>query len=577
MMKQKSNKNPLLQGLFFQLVIVNILIKLIQPCNQLVDTILTGKTLGSQALQVYALFLPVNSFLLAVSSVLSNGVQITVSHLIGKGDFKKSDTTVSTSFIIGIAGSLVLSSVCFAFSGQLASILGAGVLSNSVSGYIRAYSVGIVPAILLDTIMCLMQMEGRKKLVVSGSLCVFTVNAAGDIANIYIFRKGIVGMALATSIANIMACLFLGFFFITKSKIFKIGFQNIKLSCFREVLKNGLPSLAYYGSLVIRSSFMNMLILTTFGREVLVPMLVFTNFGVFTDVIIGGYGDTVLVMGGILYGEKDKKGAVSLLKISVFSGAFMMVVVGALTVAFSKPLAELFLSEKDISFAAQTARALTLAALYLVPDIISCIEKKYIQAVGNGLYTAITNFVYNVLCVCLFAVVLVHFLGSDGLFLAYTGCFLVAAIVNTFYVVFFSFKRFDMHDQKMTVYTIRDLNECIRASEEVCSYCGTNDISAKKGLLIGLFIEEMGKNIITYGFRKKHGNSIVIKIIVSKDKITLNMKDNCVLFDPTYYYDTMRTNPDHSMDGIGIKMLMKLSKNVIYTTGFNLNNLFIEV
>ena len=416
-MKQKSSNNTILRGLFFQLVIVNILIKMIQPCNQLVDTILTGKALGSQALQVYALFLPMNSFLLAVSCVLSNGVQITISHLIGKGDFKKSDTTVSTSFFVGIAGSLALSLICFVFSGQLASLLGAGVLSDSVSGYIRAYSVGIVPAILLDTIMCLMQMEGRKKLVVSGSLCVFAVNAVGDIANIFIFRKGIEGMALATSVANITACLFLGFFFITKSKIFKIGFQNIEVSCFNEVLKNGLPSLAYYGSLVIRSAFMNILILTTFGREVLVPMLVFTNFGVFTDVIIGGYGDTVLVMGGILYGEKDKKGAVSLLIISIFSGAFMMVVVGALTVVFSKPLAELFLSEKDISFVAQTARALVLAAWYLVPDIISCIEKKYIQAVGNRLYTAITNFVYNVLCACFFAVVLVNFLGSDGLFL----------------------------------------------------------------------------------------------------------------------------------------------------------------
>ena len=65
--RHKDGQNDLLKGIFIQLMIVNILLGLVQPCNQLVDSILTGKFLGTVALEVYALILPVFSFVTAVS------------------------------------------------------------------------------------------------------------------------------------------------------------------------------------------------------------------------------------------------------------------------------------------------------------------------------------------------------------------------------------------------------------------------------------------------------------------------------------------------------------------------------
>ena len=46
--------NKLLTGLYMQLMTVNILIGLVQPCNQFVDSMLTGKGLGVAALNAYA-------------------------------------------------------------------------------------------------------------------------------------------------------------------------------------------------------------------------------------------------------------------------------------------------------------------------------------------------------------------------------------------------------------------------------------------------------------------------------------------------------------------------------------------
>ena len=76
--------DKLLIGLYLQLMSVNILIGLIQPFNQFVDSMLTGKGLGVSALAAYALFLPVSSLVLALSSFFSIGTQITCSHMLGK-------------------------------------------------------------------------------------------------------------------------------------------------------------------------------------------------------------------------------------------------------------------------------------------------------------------------------------------------------------------------------------------------------------------------------------------------------------------------------------------------------------
>lgn len=576
-MGKKNNKNQILHNLFFQLSAVNILINMIQPLNQLIDTIITGKALGAEALKVYALFLPLNAFFLTLSRVLSRGTQISTSHKVGKGYFEESNSVVSTSIIIGAAFSILLSICCFIFASPLATLLGSGSLKASVSGYIRAYSLGIAPAILLDAIMCLMQIEGRKKIVISATFCILIINALGDLANVFIFHKGVIGMAMATAAANILAFLFLGTFFIIKSQLFKINIRLVKAQSLRHILKNGIPTLAYYGSTVIRTIFMNMLILTLLTKEDLVPLLVFTHFGTFADVFIGGHGDAVLVISGILYGEKDRKSAKTLLKTATISGIIMMLILGLITFSFSEPMARIFINKKDISFLPQSAKALSLAAIYLVPNIITTVTKKYIQGIGNGMYTSATNFIYNVVTVCIASFILVHLIGPDGLYLSYTVCYVVGALVNLIYIIFFSFKRFDDKNQKMITYTIHDMDECITTSEEILKYCKDSNVDSKKSYLISLFTEEIGKNIITHGFNKKHNNSIIVKVIISDDRITLCIKDNCVLFNPVHYYDTMKTDPDNIAGGIGIKMLMKLSKNVTYTTSFKLNNLLIEV
>ena len=95
---------------------------------------------------------------------------------------------------------------------------------------------------------------------------------------------------------------------------------------------------------------------------------------------------------------------------------------------------------------------------------------------------------------------------------------------------------------------------------------------------------------------------IMVKLMTSEESATLCIKDNCRYFDPTKYYEFVKERDEgiieensagdaskmgkgqsilmddgSSLKGFGIRMLMKLSKNVTYMNSLSLNNLKIEV
>lgn len=586
MSQTKEKDNNLYRKLFIQLVGTNLLVNMVQPLNQIIDTILTGRGLGANALEAYALFLPVNSFMIAMSCLFSKGNQISCAHLIGRGKAESAKRMASTAFGAVLFFTVIFTFVLAVFSSQIAMLIGASPdVENQIrdtAKYIKCYAFGIPAAVFLDVLMCLMQLEGKRIIVVVSSVCVLVMNIAGDLANIYIFRRGIMGMACATAVANITAFCVMLIYFCKKSKLFSFSLRGFHKEDLIQILKNGAPGLSYYGSLVVRSVFMNMLIITRLDRSVLVSLLVFTNFGILVDVIIGGHSDSIVLLGGVLYGEKDKEEAESLLKFACKTGAVEMALIALATAIFSKPIATLFLNENDLIYVAFAAQALNFAALYLIPDMIACIEKKYIQTIGNGLYTGVTNVLANILYTCGSAWILVIFMGEKGLFLSYTVCFVIAMISNTVYIYFFSGKRFDSDQEKILAARITDIKECVKVSEEIYSHCKLHGVDKKRSYLISLFTEELTKNVVTYGFDGKNDNMIMVKLMVSGDSIALCIKDNCRYFDPTKYYELVR-ECDESIDngsglkGFGIRMIMKLSKNVTYMNSLSLNNLKIEV
>ena len=590
--KHKNGQNDILKGLFIQLMIVNILLGLVQPCNQLIDSVVTGKMLGTDALKTFALILPVMSLVAAVSFVFSIGTQINVSNTIGKGRSEEAQVVVNTSFFSAIVFSLAFAAVLFAFSGPIAVLLGASNVVegqiNDASRYLCAYAIGIPAVFLVNTMLSLLQLEGKKKIVVLLSLCVIFVNVSGDLLNVFVLKQGMFGIALATSAANITVCVILIVYFLHCSRMFRFSVKGFSKEKLFMIIRNGLPSLTYYGSIVVRTAFFNYLILSMLDNDTLAVMLVINSFLIIVDAVMGGIGDSVLLLGGVLHGERDLNGKRILLKTSLLWGIIILFCITLISIGFANNIAAVFSDNSSPEFIEATAHAIRITAICFVPDIISCIIKKYIQSVGRARYTAVTNVLCNIVYICVAAYILVKSIGSDGIFIAYSVCYVLMLLTHLMYawmvagrsfrngpdIFLFEAGGYTSDHEHSWLYQARTMDDCVNVSKQAYDLCRQHHI--RRAYLISLFTEEITKNTIEHGFRKDNRPLIIIKLMIFEEKIMLSIKDNCAFFDPMDYYNVL-LNKDDCESGFGIRIVMNLADKVAYTNTFSLNNLFIEL
>ncbi len=589
-----ANSDNLLTRLFLQLTAVNILFNLIQPINNFIDSMLTGSELGLDALENYALFLPLAALVVALSMVFSIGTQVNCSHKLGKGDSEDVKALIKTSFLSSIVFSIIFTIILLVFAEQVSVLLGA---SSDISGqvyntamYIRGYAIGVPAIFLMNIMMSLLQIEGKKNLVIILSVTNLVINLLGDILNIYVLKMGLFGMALATSVANIIVCLILLVYFLVFSKMFKfslLGFQGRYLYM---IIRDGFPSFTYFGSIVIRTFLFNYIIINYLDVSVLAVMAVINNFAGVVDALMTGFGDTTLLIGGVLYGEKDNKGMSRMMKIALISSVVLMFVVTVISIVASGPIVSLFSDSNEPVFLENAARAISISAFYFVPDVIALVFKKQIQAVGRRTYTSVSNVLCNVVYVGVFAFIFVKLLGSDGLFLSFTLCYTAILITHLVYAniiasknnrrgfdkLLFLPQNYDIEDKDIWKKAVNNREACLLSSKEIGQECLERNIDKKRANYVKLVIEEVSLNVIEHGFVHGKNNTIIIRVIFLSDSIIVSIKDDCPHFNPKNYYDIVCKNDDVS-NNIGIHLVMQLAKKVVYTNSFDMNNLMVEM
>lgn len=89
---------------------------------------------------------------------------------------------------------------------------------------------------------------------------------------------------------------------------------------------------------------------------------------------------------------------------------------------------------------------------------------------------------------------------------------------------------------------------------------------------MSLFVEEMTSNVLRHGDLKV-SESVDLRLFVSEDRICFNLMDLSNQFDPTEYFEMCKN--DEAENHIGIRLVLKMAKDVKYYNTFNSNNLMV--
>ena len=124
-------------------------------------------------------------------------------------------------------------------------------------------------------------------------------------------------------------------------------------------------------------------------------------------------------------------------------------------------------------------------------------------------------------------------------------------------------------------FTASTMEAVVKASEAARQFLLQQGAGERRAGLLALSIEEMGGNIIRWGFGDGKNHIIDIRVVKGDNLWTLRLRDNCTRFNPKEWL-ALHGDAD-KLKNFGIRTVCGLAREVRYSSTLGMNYLLIEL
>ena len=588
-MKNKDiSQSNIMTDVFNEMLFIQIMAVITATIGSVVDGIVTSNFLGRDAMAAFSISTPFFVFLSCFSNMVGNGAQSLSGKQLGKGDKESVNGLFSLTIISVCIFGFLIFFFSFFFGNQIAVLLGANAQTKEdVAAYIKGLSFGALPIMLNGPIIRFLQLDKAQKFSFLGVIVMTVTNICGDLLNVFVFKKGMFGMAVATSIGYYAAVILLVTHFFGKKSELSFDVAKAKLRDFKDIIVIGLPTAISQLCIMLKSMCLNRILLALAGTLFVAAYAGQNTISTLLSSVSLGFGMTTLLVCSVLAGEEDRASLTKTVKDSLRISVIINVIIAVLVIVGADFLASLF-GKGDMETRNLSARILRIYACGLPISIIAINLQNFFQSMKKTLLVNTICVLHDFGFIVGYALVLPRIAGRDSIWFMFP-----AAQVTTFLLIVIisvihnkgipkSFEEFLMLDEGFGVsaenrldISINDLNGVVGVSEKVHNFCRLHNMDEKKSFFAALSIEEMAGNIVLHGFEKDKNNIIEIRVGIKDDKVKIRIRDNCKNFNPVDHIKNL-TDEDKTHN-IGIRIISKRAENFKYQSTFKLNVLTVEL
>ena len=311
----------------------SILSSIVVQLNTLVDGVVVGQYVSTDAFSAINLYTPVGLVVSFLFSIFCGGAKILAARSIGKRDLQRTNhimsTALATMILLGVIGAVVT----IMFNGEIADV----VCRESASrGYFIDY-LKIMGTYCIFTIFCTytgfsVDVDGRPRLSLIAHVISAATNISLDILLVGVFALGVKGAAWASIAASCVSCIVCGSHYFSKRCSYRL--RPVTLFSFKSLgynVRYGIPLAVGFLVTVLVVFSLNTIIQKWQGDDGLFAMSVCINMITIAVMLTGGLGSMVQTIGGFMKGRKDTTGLRmlvdrGLLLLCVFSALFVLAV-----------------------------------------------------------------------------------------------------------------------------------------------------------------------------------------------------------------------------------------------------------
>ena len=411
-----------------------------------VDTIIVGRTLGSDALASVGGIGSLQFLVFGFCSGLASGVTVVTSQYIGAKNQEKARHSVAVIYMIWAAVSLLCTTVgIIALPGLLR------ILNMPEKLFARAYTyqvicfIGLGGQLLYNVESSLLRASGNSRTPLVFLVISSLLNIVLDFVFILVFHMDVEGAAAATILAESLSGIGCLIYSIRKYPELRVRKEDFKvpLSFLWAHIKVGLPlsiqdSITGIGMMVFQSALNGM------GADAIAAYTACHKVETFAAMPMYAVTSAVVTFTAQNFGAKEYQRIRKGVRISFLSCLFFSIVVGGLIILFCKPLVSIFVG-KD------AAEVIRLARIYngIEGSCLWCAALLFtyrgaVQGTGNTKIPMMGGFL-ELLMRVFAALCLSRIWGFPGLAMAYPLAWLSAALLNVWY-----YRRLDKKDFQCT-------------------------------------------------------------------------------------------------------------------------------
>ena len=591
-MKKNLSNDKVISNLFFRLLPAQILLIAIPGLNGIISSLFGSNMLGPDAVSAIGMYSPVLQFMVSIGTMMMGGSQILCGKYMGSNQMNRTQDVFMLD-ITCITILSVVSALLFAFAGMfdLTGFLSSDAAIRALfNKYLIGIAIGIVPMMIGNQLSAFLSMEMQGNRSTIATLLFVVTNFILTFLFLNVFKLGIFGLALASSIGYWVYLIAQASYYFSGKSLMKFKVSKFRLSDIWEIIVIGFPGAVTSIYLTVRRFVLNGLILQNAGSVGLSAYSAAdTLLGIFWAVPLGMAAVARILM-SVSIGEEDRQTLKNIVKTMLTRCMVLVTAMVVVLILCAVPLTRLYY--RDV---ANPVYGLTITAFRLLPicmplGLVCMTAVQYGQVSKKQLLVHSLSMIDGMLCPCLFGILLVPVMGMNGIYAA----LIINGIVTVIYPYLFSVavnkklpKNFDEllmipdefgapEDARLDI-SLNSMDEVVNISEQIQAFCTARGLDARRSYLSGLFLEEMAGNIVEYGVkqdRKKH--SIDVRVVHKNDDIILRIKDDCAPFDPVEQAKLVSDNED-IMKNVGIRMVYKIARDINYQNILGLNVLTIRI
>ena len=229
--------------LFFSIPL--ILGNLFQQLYNTVDSIIVGNYIGSEALAAVGSSGSLINLLIGFCIGASAGAGVVIAQFYGAQDREGVRKAVHTTIAIAIAAGAVLTVVGIVATPILLKVMGTPQeVFDQASIYLKVYFGGILFSVVYNMSAGILNAVGTSKRSLVYLMIAATSNIFLDLLFVVVLKMGIVGVAIATDISQLLSCIFIILFLVRSEDVYRVKLKDIRCydNLLGKILKIGLPT-----------------------------------------------------------------------------------------------------------------------------------------------------------------------------------------------------------------------------------------------------------------------------------------------------------------------------------------------